>query len=216
MKLHRLVRQWAVSYTESGKFSPVGVWFHWIMAALVLFQLGSGWLMSRQLVGGDKLASYELHSELGLSILLLALLRFAWRLFIPDPVNDADAPGWQSTAAHLTAALFYFLFALLPLSGWAMWSAIQPAEPLRLAGLIAIPAMPFHTLSPAWQYQVLDWAESLHVWGVVGLALLVPMHIAAALKHHFWDRDDTVKGILPEIRDDQNAPDHRQYTPRAG
>ena len=97
-----------------------------------------------------------------------------------------------------------------------MWSAIQPVQPLRLAGLVAIPPMPFHTLSPAWQYQVLDWAESLHVLGVIGLALLVPLHVIAALKHHFWDRDDTVRGILPEIRDDETAPDHTQYTPRVG
>ena len=52
--------------------------------------------------------------------------------------------------------------------------------------------------------------------GVIGLALLVPLHVIAALKHHFWDRDDTVRGILPEIRDDETAPDHKQYTPRVG
>ena len=216
MRLHRLVRRWAVSYTEDGKYSPVGVWFHWIMAGLVLFQLGSGWLMSRYPVGGDKLATYELHSQLGLTILTLAILRFAWRLFVPDPINDADAPGWQSTVSHLVAATFYVLFALLPLSGWAMWSAIQPVEPLYIAGLVAVPPMPFHTLSPAWQFEVLDCAESLHVLGVIGLALLVPLHVGAALKHHFWDRDDVVTGILPEVRDDQTAPDHTQYTPRVG
>ena len=216
MKLHDHVRTWAISYTRAGKYSPVGVWFHWIMAGLVLFQLVYGWMMSRGPVGGDKLAAYALHSELGLAILLLAILRFAWRLFIPDPINDADAPGWESTAAHATHVLFYSLFALLPLSGWAMWSAIQPAEPLRIGGLIPLPAMPFHTLSPEWQFHVLDWAENLHLWGVVGLALLVPLHVGAALKHHFWDRDDVVTGILPEIQDDETAPDHAQYNPQAG
>ncbi len=216
MKLHRLVRQWALNYTRAGKYSPVGVWFHWIMAGLVIFQLMLGWTMSRDLVGGGKLATYELHSELGLTILLLAILRFAWRLFIPDPDNDADAPGWESAAAHITHVLFYTLFALLPLSGWAMWSAIQPVEPLRIGGLIAVPPMPFHSLSRAWQYEVLEWAKSLHLWGVVGLALLVPLHVGAALKHHFWDRDDVVTGILPEIQDDETAPDHRRYTPRVG
>lgn len=216
MKLHDHVRAWAMSYTRDGKYSPVGVWFHWIMAGLVLFQLFSGWSMSRDPVGGDKLATYALHSEIGLTILLLAILRFAWRLFIPDPINDADAPGWQSTAAHITHVLFYGLFALLPLSGWAMWSAIQPVEPLRIGGLVPLPPMPFHTLSPEWQFHVLDWAESLHLWGVVGLTFLVPLHIGAALKHHFWDRDDVVTGILPEIRDDETAPDHARYNPQAG
>jgi len=216
VKLRHLVRRWAVSYTRRGKYSPVGVWFHWIMAALIVFQLGLGWMLSRYQVGGDKLAAYQLHAELGMSILLLALLRFGWRLFIPDPINDADRPGWQSKAAHVTQGLFYGLFALLPLSGWAMWSSLQPVGPLRVAGLIAIPSMPFYTLAPAWQYRILDWAENVHVVGVFALALLVPLHVAAALKHHFWDRDDVVRGILPEIEDDATAPDHRQYTPRAG
>ena len=101
MRLHDLIRRWAVSYTEHGKYSPVGVWFHWIMAGLVLFQLGSGWMMLRYPVGASKLATYELHSELGLTILFLAILRFGWRLFVPDPVNDADAPVAVSRAvAH--------------------------------------------------------------------------------------------------------------------
>ena len=83
MRLHDLIRRWAVSYTEHGKYSPVGVWFHWIMAGLVLFQLGSGWMMLRYPVGASKLATYELHSELGLTILFLAILRFGWRLLSP-------------------------------------------------------------------------------------------------------------------------------------
>jgi cytochrome b561 len=82
-----------------------------------------------------------------------------------------------------------------------MWSAIQPARPLQLAGLIPLPPMPFYDLSPAWQFRVLDIAQDLHIAGVIGLTLLLPMHIGAALKHHFWNRDDVVEGILPEIRD---------------
>ncbi|OZA93655.1 MAG: cytochrome B [Erythrobacter sp. 34-65-8] len=216
MRLHRLIRQWAVSHTEEGRYSPVGVWFHWIMAGLVLYQLWLGWTLWRYPAGADKLAAYQLHSELGLAILLLAVLRFLWRLFIPDPVNDADAPGWQSRVAHLTHYAFYSLFALLPLSGWAMWSVYQPAWPLRLAGIVDVPPMPFHTLSPAWQNQVLELALDLHLFGVVGLALLVPLHVGAALKHHFWDRDDIVRGILPEIPDDESAPDPGRYNPQAG
>lgn len=214
MRLPDAIRAWARSYTREGKYSPVGVWFHWIMAALVLFQLVYGWGMSREATGGEKLAAYALHSEIGLTILLLAMARFAWRLLIPGPINDADAPGWQATAAQATHVLFYGLFALLPLSGWAMWSAIQPVEPLRVAGLLPLPPLPFHTLSRAWQFQVLDWAESLHLLGVVGLTLVIPLHVGAALKHHFWDRDDVVIGILPEIRDDPSAPDHAQYNPQ--
>jgi len=201
VKLPHLVREWARSYTRRGKYSPVGVWFHWVMAAIVLYQLGSGWLMQRYPAGGDKLEAYARHSEIGLTLLVLAIFRAMWRLYIPGPTNDADSPQWQRRAAWMTHVMFYLLFALLPLSGWCMWSAIQPAQPLHIAGIVPMPVMPFHALSPEWQFQVLGWAESLHMLGVIGLALLVPLHVGAALKHHFLDRDDVVEGMLPEIQD---------------
>ena len=195
------IRDWAEGYTRTGKYSPVGGWFHWIMAALALYQLGSGWLLSRIPVGADKLAAYAQHSEIGLTLLAMALLRGLWRLLVTDPVNDSGSPRWQRVAARWTQLSFYGLFALLPLSGWCMWSAIQPAQPLSLAGVVPVPPMPFYDLSPAWQREVLDAARILHVAGVIGLALLIPLHVGAALSHHFWTRDDVVRGILPEIPD---------------
>lgn len=208
MKLLDHIRTWAVSFTEKGKYSPIGVWFHWIMAAVVLYQLYSGWMMQRYPVGADKLQTYTHHSEIGLTLLLIAILRGLWRLFIPDPINAADNQGWKTTAAHATHYAFYGLFALLPLSGWCLWSAIQPARPLSLAGVVPLPPMPFYDLSPAWQRWVLDVAQDVHIAGVIGLSLLLPLHVGAALKHHFWDRDDVVRGILPDVPDD---PSHPQY-----
>lgn len=195
------IRGWAERYTREGKYSPVGVWFHWIMAALALYQLISGWQMSRLPVGGEKLGAYAQHSQIGLLLLFVAILRGLWRLLVSDPINDSHSPPWQRTAAEWTQLSFYGLFALLPLSGWCMWSAIQPVEPLSLAGIIPLPAMPFYDLSPAWQREVLDAARRLHVAGVIGLALLIPLHVGAALHHHFWTSDDVVRGILPEIPD---------------
>jgi cytochrome b561 len=113
------------------------------MAGLVIYQLLAGWQLERLDVGADRVAAYANHSAMGLLILLLAALRGIWRLIVPGPVNDADIQGWESTAAHVTHILFYLLFALLPLSGWAMWSAISPGEPLELAGFVPIPLMPF-------------------------------------------------------------------------
>ena len=206
------LREWSQSYRDRGKYTPVGVAFHWIMAGLVIYQLASGWLMDRYLVGPDKLDAYALHTEIGLSLLLLGVLRLIWRLMVPGPINDADQQGWRTAVAHATHHAFYTLFAVLPLSGWMMWSAIQPARPLHLAGLIPLPAMPFHDLSPEWQFRVLHWAENVHLIGVIALALLVPGHSLAALKHHFWDRDDVFKGMLPEVPDTHWHPGGPNYS----
>ena len=199
MTLSERLRRWSQSYRDRGKYTPVGVAFHWTMAALVVYQLASGWWMQRYLVGPDKLDAYQAHSSVGLTILLVGALRLLWRLIVPGPINDADNQGWRSGVAHAIHAVFYTLFVLLPLSGWMLWSAIQPAEPLYLAGLVAVPEMPFQDLSPAWQFRILNMAEDVHVICVVVLALLVPAHAAAAVKHHFWDRDDVFEGMLPEV-----------------
>ena len=205
------INRWADRYRARGHYTPVGVTFHWVMAALVLYQLGAGWMMERLPVGSERLAAYQAHSEIGLTLLLLAGLRGVWRLIVPGPVNDADLPGWQSLAGHATHILFYGLFALLPISGWMMWSAIQPAAPLALAGILPVPAMPFHALGPEWRWWILDVAERSHGVGIVGLALLVPLHVGAALKHHIWDRHDVLEGMLPEIPDDPSHPQGPQH-----
>lgn len=209
----RALNEWAQTYRARRRYTPVGVTFHWVMAAVVLFQLGTGWWMERFLVGAEKLAAYQQHSQIGLTLLILGLLRMMWRTIVPGPVNDADKPGLSSTVGHLTHAVFYALFALLPLSGWAMWSAIRPAQPLRIAGVVPLPPMPFHDLSREWQSSVLDLAMGVHFWGVVVLAVLVPLHALAAIKHHVVNRDDVFEGMLPELKDRRRHPDGPQHTP---
>lgn len=197
------VRAWAARYSAEGRYSPVGQAFHWVMAGLVLFQLGWGWHMGRVPVGADKLRAYELHAELGFLMLSLACLRFLWRLIVPGPVNDADDLGWQTIAARAIHILFYVCFFGLPLTGWAMWSVLGVSPPLSIAGVIPMPQMPFHTIDPGIQFVILDWAERIHWLLVILLLLMVPMHVGAALKHHFWDRHDVLRGMLPELPEDE-------------
>jgi cytochrome b561 len=201
VNLSEFFRDWSKSYRDRGKYTPVGVAFHWTMAALVIYQLLSGWWMQRYLVGAEKLDAYARHSAIGLTLLLLGALRLSWRLMVPGPINDADNQGWRSNVAHTIHGLFYTLFVVMPLSGYMMWSAIQPARPLYIAGLVKVPVMPFQDLSPEWQFWVLETAMDIHVFSVVVLAVLIPAHAAAAVKHHFWDRDDVFEGMLPEVPD---------------
>lgn len=209
------LRDWAESYRSRGKYTPVGVAFHWIMAAMIIVQLISGWSMQRGPVGAEKIADYAFHSQLGLGVLLLGALRLVWRLMVPGPINDADKAGLPSTIAHLTHLIFYAIFVLMPLSGWALWSAVQPAQPLYLAGLIPVPAMPFQDFSPERVAWVLDTAITVHVACVVVLSILVPAHAGAAIKHHFWDRDDVFEGMLPEVPDTTSHPGGPNYNPPA-
>lgn len=194
------VRAWAHGHTRRKRYSPVGVAFHWTMAGLILFQLWWGWRTGRLPAGYDKVEAYEVHSQVGLLILVLTLLRMLWRLFIPGPVNDADKPGWQATAAHLTHYLFYACLLGLPLSGWAMLSATAPEQDLSIAGIAPWPRLPLAELAPAQRWAIEAWAEKAHFGFILLILLLIPLHVGATLKHEFVDRDDVLKGMLPGVR----------------
>ncbi len=208
------LRAWARTHTEEGRYSPVGIAFHWVMALLVLFQLGWGFYTGMMGVGGDKLLAYQVHSAVGLPILLLAIGRLGWRLLIPGPHNDADEQGFQTWIAYAIHYVFYLCFFGLPLSGWAMWSAYAEPGPLYLAGVFPWPQLPLDQLPLATRWALMDIAEDVHNLLVWLLVVTVPLHVAAALKHHFWDRHDVLRGMLPEIPDEEDPLEDQRHRPR--
>lgn len=199
------LRAWGNSYITRGRYSPVGIAFHWIMALLILFQIGWGFWTDWMMPGGDKVRAYQIHSAAGLPVLVLAIGRIIWRMLIDDPYNDADRLGWQTTVAHITVYLFYLAFFTLPLSGWIMWSSVAAPGPLYLGGILPWPQVPLDGLEAATRYAILDLSEDVHVASVILLLVLIPAHVGAALKHHFWDRHDVLQGMLPEVEDSKTS-----------
>lgn len=198
-KLFMNILEWAAGHHGEGRYSPVAIVFHWTMAVLMFFQLFWGWWMGRLPVGGDKVAAHDLHYAVGLLIFLLAMGRGAWRLLAPGPINDADKPGWESKAASVTHWLFYICLFGLPITGWAIVSATAREETLRLAGLVPWPFMPLSQMTPTRLWALEAIAEWMH-WGLIlTLLLLIPIHVAGALKHQIIDRDDVFHGMLPVL-----------------
>lgn len=211
--LERL-RAWARVHTEEGRYSPIGIVFHWLMAGLILLQLAWGYYTDFLMPGGTKVQAYEVHAAIGLGILVLTFFRAAWRMIIPGPDNDGSGRGWQTALAHLTHVLFYVCFIALPVSGWIMWSALTEPGPLSLGGILPWPAVPLDGLEFETRATILHLAERTHHWLIILLLLLIPAHVGAALKHHFWDRHDVLRGMLPEIPDWQDPREDSQHRPR--
>lgn len=196
-KLISRVLEWAAGHHDEGRYSPVAIVFHWTMAALVFVQLGLGWWMGRLPVGGDKVAAHDWHYAIGVLMLVLFLGRGSWRLLAPGPINDADKPGWESVAAHITHYVFYTCLFGLPLSGWMMVSATAREQELTFLGLFQWPLLPMQDLSFVTRWRIEAISEWAH-WGlVVALLLLIPIHVGGALKHQIIDRDDVFHGMLP-------------------
>lgn len=200
MQIFSQVRAWAARHTEQGRYSPVGQGFHWLMAALVVFQLWWGWRMGRLPPGADKLDGYAVHSQIGLALLVIIALRGIWRLAIPGPETAADGPSVLSTAAHLTHYAFYALLVALPVSGWVMWSAMAFEYPLLLAGVAPWPLFPMEGLRPEERWNIMRWSVWIHQGLIWTLIALIGLHAGAALKHHFIDRDGVLASIVPFLR----------------
>ena len=191
-------------------YHPIGITFHWAMAALVFFQLFWGWRVSQMEAGYDKLDGYAVHALVGVILLLLAFMRAGWRLIapfvLPELEKPEDLPGWQKLAAEATHIGLYLMMFALPLSGWLMLSANAPEGGLRLPWGQHWPALPFtDALSFIDRAQLEQWADVTHftlVWGIVALMV---MHIGAALKHHFIDRDDVLARMIPWLSREESG-----------
>jgi cytochrome b561 len=178
--------EWAEGYNRRGLYSPIGVTFHWVMAALMVFQLGYGWYLGWLPAGGAKHLGYQTHAEIGLAIMLLGTLRFLWSSQIRGPAT-VDEKSFAGRASAVLQAWFYVSFFALPLSGWVMWSTL--------------PNLPFDQLSEALQQRLMRGAAELHFWVVWITALAIPGHAGAAVLHYWVQRDRVLPSML-----DLNGP----------
>lgn len=165
---------------------------HWLIALMIIALAALGLLMDELPTSMTKVRLYSLHKSLGMTVLLLVILRLGWRLFDRRPGYPSAMPAWQVRLAEVTHGLLYVLLLAIPLSGWLYNSASN--FPLRWFGLISLPAL----TGPDKALKTL--ALDLHGFGFYLLAVLFVVHVAAALKHHYIDRDDTLRRMWPSRR----------------
>jgi cytochrome b561 len=194
------VIEWAEGYNRRGLYSPIGVAFHWVMAALMIFQLAYGWYLHWQPAGGDKHLGYQAHAQIGLGIMLLGTLRFLWSSQVHGP-DTVDEDSFAGRASRLLQSWFYFSFFALPISGWVMWSTRSSDLALSIAGVIPFPNLPFDQLSERLQHTLMQWAASVHFWIVWITTLAIPGHAGAAVLHYLVKRDRVLPSML-----DLNGP----------
>lgn len=177
-------------YTATAKL------LHWLLAIALIAAIGIGLYMVSLSFSPQRLKLYNWHKWLGVSILVLSLVRLGWRLWHKPPAlpaaMQARMPAWQHLAHHGTHHALYALFFLVPLLGWAYSSAA--GFPIVFLGLVQLPD--FVPVSP----ELAEFIKPLHQWSAYALAALIVLHIAAALKHQFIDRDGLLLRMLPGQR----------------
>lgn len=173
--------------TRPASYTRTAVSLHWLLALLLLTAFTMGLVMTSMEFSPTRLKMYNWHKWLGVTILALVMARLAWRLSHKPP-PAVPMPRWQHLLANGTHWLLYIVMVALPMSGWFFSNA--SGYPLVYLGKIPLPDL------VAKNKPLADFFVQVHVclaWLFISLVLL---HAAAALKHHFLDRDDTLRRML--------------------
>lgn len=180
------------------RYSPVAAILHWAIAALIIGQIIGGKYM-HGLVNSSpvKFDLYQLHKSFGLTILFLSLLRLGWRFTHKAPALPAAMPDWQKLAARGTHWMFYALMILTPLAGWAIVSVSPTDIPTKWFGIIPVPHLPFFG-GVTDREAVEHIMEERHELLAYAILALLALHVGAALKHAFIDKDGVFGSMVPE------------------
>jgi cytochrome b561 len=171
------------------RYTRLAIGLHWLMALAIIIGFGMGLYMVDLSFSPQKLKLYSWHKWLGVTIFALAAVRLLWRLTHPAPELPSHMPLWQRVSAHATHVLLYGFFFAIPLTGW-LFSSASGFQTVYF-GVLPLPDLIDKNRELA---DTLKW---IHKYCAYALAALVALHIAAALKHHFLDRDGLLKRMLP-------------------
>ena len=163
------------------RYNPISVAFHWLMAAIIVVTWSIAIVVSDMPLSPARITGYSWHKWLGVTVFFLVLLRLVWRATHPAPQLEIKMPAWQERAMQLTHFALYLLMIVIPLVGWLMSSA--KGYTVNYFGLFELPDL--LSKDKALGHQLKD----LHEYLADVLVALVCLHVLAALKHQFIDRD---------------------------
>jgi cytochrome b561 len=179
------------------RYSSVAILLHWAIAALILTNIVIG-LRVDDLHGEQKFMVLQWHKSFGITVLVLSVARLAWRLIHPPPPLPPQMPAWEQTAARTVHWAFYVLMLALPLTGWMMVSASPTNIPTLLYKAIPWPYVgPIHALPLPERKQLTDQLLLTHALLAWSAVALLALHVAAALKHQFANRDQVLWRMAP-------------------
>jgi len=180
--------------TANSRYGAVAIILHWLIAGAIVFMMYLGKTMEP-----EDYQSYQLHKSLGITILALSLLRLIWRFVDPPPPLPAGISWWERIGANASHWGFYALMIGVPLGGWAL--ASTSAFDTKVWGSFTLPKLPFIAdLAGDAKDAAGERLEALHgFFGFFGFLALIALHVGAALKHHFWNRDNVLARMIPFI-----------------
>ena len=172
------------------RYTGVAKTLHWLIGLMILISLGVGLYMVDLKLSPTKLQLYSWHKWAGVTIFALVLIRCVWRLTHTPPPLPIHLPRWQRLVAEGTHYALYALMIAIPLTGWLMSSA--KGFQTVYFGVLPIPDM------LTKNKELGDTLNLVHRYLNYSMIAIIAAHIGAALKHHFIDKDDILRRMLPD------------------
>ena len=199
----------AANNTE--RYTKVAILLHWLIAFAIIGLMAAGIWMTGAIKEKETQATafevYQIHKSIGLTVLVLSVVRLIWRFTHKAPAMPSGMAAWEQMAAHATHFLFYALMIGLPLTGWLMVSASPWGLPTMYFNQFEVPHL--HALSSLDMAGKQEWEgvfKGAHKYIAFGGIGLLFVHVGAALKHHVIAKDNTLVRMLPFL----NTPVQRE------
>ncbi len=174
-------------------YTPTAIGLHWLIAALMVSGFTLGWVMtSIHGITPAKLRYVSWHKWIGVTVFALAAVRILWRATHRAPPLPRGMPRWQRAGAHLGHALLYALMIAIPITGYLF--SVASNVPVVYLGIVPLPRL----IAPDPTLKVIF--KTAHLILNYSLAVLVVVHVAAALKHQWVDRDGLLARMLPFLK----------------
>ncbi len=180
------------------RYGDIAVIFHWLIALFIIGLLIVGKFMT-SLEENDPLRFVltQTHKSFGITVLVLSVLRVLWRLSHKPPPEPASLPTWQKKAAGGAHLMLYALMFILPITGWVMVSASPLNIDTVLFGVVTLPHIP-GLMDLANSENIASSFHHYHEYAGTALIVILLLHIGAALKHHYFDKDTILSRMLPD------------------
>jgi cytochrome b561 len=179
------------------RYTTTAQLLHWLIALLIVVQFVLAEMAAPLPLGGRKLALLAEHKSFGMTVLMLALIRLAWRLKNLPPSLPANMHRVERFLARFTHVTFYILLIAMPLSGWLMSSAKNYS--VSWFGAFTWPNL----IGPG--ETSFSFFRSLHHFLSDALFAIAGLHILAALKHQFRNKDDVLARMLPDFQSESKS-----------
>lgn len=176
---------------SENQYGSVTKSFHWVMALLIFCLLLVGFFMGDLPLNATKLQVYNLHKSFGISVLALAFCRLCWHMISKKPGFIGSLKPWEKKLAAAIHVFLYTLMFAMPLSGWMLSSAA--GRPVSFFGLFTLPNL------LAANKELAETFKEVHETIAWLIIVTVALHALAALKHHFLDKDQSLRRMLPAL-----------------